>query len=339
MNAEQKKLLPLAFAALGSAAGDVVGYQKTGRYWSWPRFTSSVLGSGLGYAAGLTLNAVTPTDFAAPTPARLGVGSLGAVNTSLLLATDAVDPDSSATPLKLRRIEVVRGDGPFPNSPVLKIVALSTRQRAKRANKDVPDTIRNINRRYQAVVIEAANLHNVPVEVIITKLCIENPDLLVRVKTGSTPAIGLMQIQVQTAAEALRTEYRMGALTTDEAAYFRRKLGKRLDSIVASGRGMTENDLFDAELNIHLGTLAIGQYIRKYTDPATNTVYLHKAVANYNRGDRAEFANARTVTPDQLIAFKGPKRTSTPPTTQQYIMMYCGPNGPMDLLTRHKLTA
>jgi hypothetical protein len=240
-------------------------------------------------------------------------------------------------PLKLRRIEIVRGDLPLPPSPTLKILAMSTKQRAKRSNKDLPNIIKRIDRKFRRFIQEAGQLHNVPFEILITKISIENPDLLERVITGGG-ATGIMQITPPTAGDVLRTEYKRKQLTEAEATWFRNKLGARLDGILSGARQFTTADLQNPELNIHIGALAIGQFIRKYTDPRTGIVHLHKAVAEYNRGGRAETANARTATPDQLIAYKNGKY-STPPVTQQYIMSYCGPGGGLDLLTRHKLPA
>ena len=79
--------------------------------------------------------------------------------------------------------------------------------------------------------------------------------------------------------------------------------------------------------------------LRKYTNVATGEVQLYKAAAEYNRGTRAEYANARVNSPDELIAFRAPNKLSTPAITQQYIMLYCGPNGPLDYITRNNLLA
>jgi hypothetical protein len=333
MDSKQKELLPSALGLVGGIAGSFYGYKEGGAFWTWPRFVYSLMGSGMGTAVGLTANALIPT-----TPAT-GVGYLGAasaVSTKMLLP--GIEPnDAPTTPLKLRRIEIVRGDAPIPPSDTLKILAMSTNQRAKRSNKDIPNIIRQIDRKYSKFIKEAALLHNVPFEILMTKISIENPDLLATVVTGGG-ATGIMQITPGTASTVLVDEYRKKNLTEVEAAWFRKKLGARFDGILSGARKLTTADLQQVELNIHLGALAIGQYIRKYTDPASGIVYLHKAVAEYNRGQRAETANKVTKTPDQLIAYKNGK-LSTPPVTQQYIMSYCGPGGALDLLTRHKLTA
>ena len=335
MDSNQKRLLPLALSALGGAAGTMYGYQEAGEFWSWKRFVWGMLGSSAGYAAGLTAAAVAPTR--ATQQAIAGLGAIEAAEMSAKLLPGIEPNDEPATPLKLRRIEVVRGDLPIPTSNTLKIVAMSTRQRARRSNRDVPGIIRLIDRRYSPLIKQAALLHNVPFEILITKLSIENPELLARVVTGGG-ATGLMQIAPGTAADVLSSEYKNKQLTEIEAAWFRKKLGPRLDGILSGARKFSTADLQEPELNIHLGALAIGQYIRKYTDVKTGIVFIHKAVAEYNRGGRAVTANRSTSTPDQLISYKNGK-LSTPVVTQQYIMSYCGPNGALDLLTRHKLIA
>lgn len=334
MNSQQKQLLPLALGTLGGVAGSIVGYKESGAYWTWPRFAYSAMGSGLGIALGYTATTLIPTKDAT-TVSGLGA-AVEAVSDAMLLPAIAPN-DEVDTPLKLRRIEVVRGDLPIPNSPTLKIVALSTKQRARRANKDLPGIIQKIDRRYRTSIQSSAQLHNVPFEVIINKISIENPDLLDKVVTGGG-ATGIMQITPGTATQVLREEYRKNQLTQAEAAYFRGKLGTRFNKIVAGQGSLTTLDLKQADLNIHVGTLAIGQMIRKYTNTTTGVVSLHKAVAEYNRGGRAEKANIQTATPDQLIAYKNGVY-STPAVTQQYIMMYCGPGGGLDLLTRNQLTA
>ena len=336
MDSNQKKILPLALSALGGAAGTMYGYKESGAFWSWPRFVWGMLGSSAGYAAGLTAAALVPTT-AARTAAIAGLGATAAAQMAAMLLPGVEPNDDSSTPIKLRRIEIVRGDLPLPLTDTLKIVALSTRQKAKRSNSFVPQVIKRIDQKYAKFIKEAALMHNVPFEVLITKITIENPDLLTTVVTGGG-ATGLMQISPGTASDVLKSEFQKKQLTEIEAAWFRKKLGPRLDGILSGARQFSSADLKEVELNIHLGALAIGQYIRKYTDLKTGVVHLHKAVAEYNRGGRAQTANRATNTPDQLIAYKN-GTLSTPAVTQQYIMSYCGPDGALDLLTRHKLLA
>lgn len=246
--------------------------------------------------------------------------------------------DSATAPLKLRRIEVVRV-GSDADTSALRAVTQNTAQRAKRANRAIPDIVKGVVGRYGSAIQEAARLHNVPAQLIACKISIENPDLLASVVTGGQ-ATGIMQISPGTADGVLLKEYRDGNLLPAEVAYFVAKLGaSRWASLVAGRKTLTIGDLQNAAFNIHVGTLAFGQYLRKYTNAGTGEVYVYKAAANYNRGDRAEYANARCSTPDQLINFVGPGKTSTPKTTQQYIMLYCGPGGPLDYLTSKGLLA
>jgi len=274
--------------------------------------------------------------------ALVGLGSLGD-----LTSDAAVEPDPGAiettddvqAPLKLRRIEVVRADTGGAADSSLIAVTQNTKQRAGRANRAMPSIVNSVVKRYGSVIKQAAALHNVPAQLIACKISIENPDLLASVVTGGKYT-GIMQIGASTADEALRTELRAGNLVPAEVEYFKAKLGAaRWASLVAGRAAHTIPLLQNPAYNIHIGTLAFGQYLRKYVNLQTGEVLVYKAAANYNRGDRAEYANARCSTPDQLIAFKGPGKTSTPVTTQQYVMLYCGPGGPMDYLTRNNILA
>jgi hypothetical protein len=245
--------------------------------------------------------------------------------------------DEASAPLKLRRMEVVRA-GSEEGSNALRAVTQNTSQRAKRANRAIPSLVNAVVARYGTLISQAAALHNVPAQLIACKICIENPDMLASVVTGGG-ATGIMQIAPGTADAALRDEYKANNLLPQEVAYFQRKLGSRWASLLAGHKAHTTGDLQNPAYCIHVGTLCFGQYLRKYTNPATGQVYVHKAAAEYNRGPRAAYANLRTNTPDELIGFKGPGKTSTPPTTQQYVMMYCGPGGPLDYLTSKGLLA
>ena len=241
--------------------------------------------------------------------------------------------DDVSVPLKLRRMQVVRADAPI-NTAALRVLTQNTMQRAKRANRDVPNIVRGVVKRYGTAIKQAALLHNVPAEVIATKICIENPDLLATVVTGGG-ATGIMQIAPGTADDCLRTEYRKGALTELEQNFFRQQLGQ--DAWAALLRGQSCHRTFHLQrplYNIHIGTLAFGQMLRKYTNLATGEVELYKAAAEYNRGIRAEGPNKVVSSPDQLIGYRNGK-LSTPAITQQYIMLYCGPGGPLDYITRN----
>ena len=265
------------------------------------------------------------TDYAA------GMAGLGAVPGELAVT------DEPSAPLKLRRMEVVRvGSGTTTAS--LRVFTQNTRQQAKRANRDIPEIVRNVVSRYGRVISQAAGLHNVPAAIIATKICIENPDLLARVVTGGG-ATGIMQIAPGTADSVLRAEYRAGNLSQVEAAFFQAQLGSRFPALLAGRPAHRTADLQNPVYCIHMGTLAFGQMLRKYTNVATGEVQLYKAAAEYNRGQRAEYANARVSSPDELIAFRAPNKLSTPAITQQYIMLYCGPNGPLDYITRNNLLA
>ena len=273
------------------------------------------------------------------TSALAGLGSLeDGVETDFEPGNIETTDDVQA-PLKLRRMLVVRADMNAADTNSLLAITQNTAQRAKRANRAMPAIVNSVVARYGTIIKQAAALHNVPAQLIACKISIENPDLLASVITGGG-AVGIMQITPGTADEALRSEYRAGNLVPAEVAYFAGKLGAgRWAALLAGRAAHRPADLQNAAYCIHVGTLAFGQYLRKYVDLHTGEVLVYKAAANYNRGDRAEYANARCSTPDQLIAFRGPGKTSTPLVTQQYIMLYCGPGGPLDYLTRNNILA
>ena len=244
--------------------------------------------------------------------------------------------DEPTAPLKLRRMVVVRA-GETADPAALRVITQNTRQRAGRANHDIPGIVRNVVKRFGPWLQDAAALHNVPASLLATKMSIENPNLLTKVVTGGG-ATGLMQIAPGTADDCLRTEFRNKNLLGPEVEFFRAHLGSRFAAMLAGKRGHTTADLQNPEYCIHIGALAFGQYLRKYVT-ADGEVQVFKAAAHYNRGDRAMYANARVNSPDALIGYKGPGKYSTPKTTQQYIMLYCGPNGPLDYITRNNLLA
>jgi hypothetical protein len=261
-----------------------------------------------------------------------GLGDMAATTSLALPVTDATD-----APIKLRRIQVVRADSSVSTNS-LRAFTQNTQQRAKRANRDIPAIVQGVVKRYGRIIQQAAGLHNVPAQIIATKICIENPDMKASVVTGGG-ATGIMQITPGTADTCLRTEYRKGHLTEMEAEYFRLKLGQdRWAALLRGQNAIRTTDLQKPEFNIHIGTLAFGQMLRKYTNLATGEVALYKAAAEYNRGGRAEGPNRVVSSPDQLIAYRNGK-LSTPAITQQYIMLYCGPGGPLDYLTRNGLLA
>jgi hypothetical protein len=270
-----------------------------------------------------------------------GLGYLGDVAGD---ATVEPDPGAIATtddvqaPLKVRRIEVIRADTGGAAANSLIAVTQNTKQRAKRANRAMPSLVNAVVKRFGAVIKQAGALHNVPAQLIATKICIENPDMNTTVVTGGQ-CTGLMQISPVTADNTLREEYKAGNLMPEEVAYFRGKLGVARWAALLAGRATHHvADLQNPAYCIHIGTLCFGQYLRKYTTKA-GEVQIYKAAAEYNRGPRAAYANARCDTPDELIAFVGPGKTSTPAITEQYIMLYCGPGGPLDYLTANNILA
>lgn len=263
-------------------------------------------------------------------------GFLGDTDTDTVEALAVTDEPTA--PLKLRRLDVVNvALGQTTDS--LRAETGNTTRRAKRANSYMPQLARNVVNRYGATIRRAAALHNVPAAVIASKICIENPDLKASIVTGGG-ATGIMQITPGTAATAIRTEYRAGNLMPAEAAFFQQQLGAARWAALLAGRGsLTTADLQRPVLNIHVGTLAFGQIMRKYTSVTTGKCELYKAAAEYNRGGRAEYANARVNSPDALISFRSTTapKYNTPAVTQQYIMLTCGPGGPLDYITRNNL--
>jgi hypothetical protein len=266
-----------------------------------------------------------------------GLGALGDLATIVEPDPGYIETtDDVQAPLKLRRISVLRAgsnSGVVAGSSGLVAYTQNTTRRAKRANRGIPVLVDRVVARLGTVIKQAAALHNVPAQLIACKISIENPDLNATIVTGGG-ATGIMQISPGTADTALRDEYKAGNLLPAEIAYFKAKLGGAAWSAVIAGRsGHSQALLKNPAYNVHIGTLCFGQYLRKYTNTATGEVQVYKAAAEYNRGPRAEYANKRCSTPDELITFTGPGKTSTPPTTEQYIMLYCGPGGPMDYLT------
>jgi hypothetical protein len=269
-----------------------------------------------------------------------GLAGLGELAPDAMVEPDPgfiTTTDDAAAPLKIRRIEVVRADTGGAAATSLIAVTQNTKQRAKRANRAMPALVNAVVKRFGSVIKQAGALHNVPAQLIATKICIENPDMNTTIVTGGQ-CTGLMQISPSTADGTLRAEYKAGNLMPEEVAYFRNKLGAARWAALLAGRATHSiSDLQNPAYCIHIGTLCFGQYLRKYTKDGEVQVY--KAAAEYNRGPRAAYANARCNTPDELIGFVGPGKTSTPAITEQYIMLYCGPGGPLDYLTAKGILA
>ena len=210
-----------------------------------------------------------------------------------------------------------------------------------------PWAVRSIWKHYNAIFREVEAMHNVPAEVMCTLVSIELPDSsepklrarMERIVTGNprTGAVGMCQIDLNTADNALRNEYNSGNLSDEEIAYFRGKLGGRFDQILKGGRLVhTVKDLSNPSYNIHVGAVRFGQLMRNSTGP-DGVVRIDRAIIPYN-GSSAPLPPIGSSVAAVIASQKGMNKARDRNTTYKYILRFIGTNGGMDILTRSRLT-
>ncbi|WP_158546202.1 transglycosylase SLT domain-containing protein [Adhaeribacter pallidiroseus] len=194
---------------------------------------------------------------------------------------------------------------------------------ASSANKEKLDSI---EREFGQTIRMVADLTKVPYELILTTIFLESAGNKNTVSGGG--ALGLMQITLPTALDALVRENVKKRLGAGEIELLRNVLGTRLNNILAvkgigglpAGPGFIKSDLLNhVEVNILMGAIYLGQLLDEQKEGSTYR--LDKVIARYNMGYYA-FNKGKSLvgTAAQLVA-KLPKEPSA------YIQKLVGVNG------------
>jgi soluble lytic murein transglycosylase-like protein len=195
------------------------------------------------------------------------------------------------------------------------------------------DKIKNeIRPKFGAYINRISSISNVPVPIIESFIFIEsggNPN------AQSPYATGLMQVSTATASDALVTEKGAGRLKDEEAAILKKYLGSRYSIIDGVKKGqkslgktfITNDDLFNPEFNILVGTILLKQLIDEFTQ-ADGRIRMDKVVTIYNGGRYGKTAK-------KIIAFVGSTESlvkEVPTETANYIKKLLGQKGLLDTM-------
>jgi soluble lytic murein transglycosylase-like protein len=189
-----------------------------------------------------------------------------------------------------------------------------------------------ISQKYGTLIREASRLTNVPLELILSFAFIESGgDAMAVSKAG---AVGIMQLQPQSATDMIHLEYSKERLSDEEKSVLRQTLKTRLDCIFKmkfmshklpcnnnTGAVVTKSDLFNPAFNILVGSIYLGILLDQHTEKGV--VRLDKIVYRYNRG---YFSKPKDYPIENIIA-------STNEETRGYILKLAGKNGLLDLIT------
>jgi soluble lytic murein transglycosylase-like protein len=214
----------------------------------------------------------------------------------------------------------------------IKIPALATAFYTSTQVSQVRDRLGIIKAKYGAILANVSKTSNIPVDLIASFIFIESEGKETAV--SSAGAIGLMQLNIQTASDVIFMEKSKGRLNTEETAILRHYLGTRLDCIFKmkwmghklpcnsnTGVSVKKEDLLNPEFNIVVGCLYLGLLIDKYTE--SGTIRLDKVVWAYNRG---YFSKMPSGNINALLS-------AAPTETKNYVLKLIGKNSTMDILT------
>jgi soluble lytic murein transglycosylase-like protein len=184
--------------------------------------------------------------------------------------------------------------------------------------------ITSIKNSFSSYVAQMSRLANIPEEIIYAFIFIESGG---KVKAKSPAgAIGLMQIMANSATDFLYLEKKDNRLNDEEKKILASKLGNERLSKILSMQYMgqkvvvTEEDLYDPQLNILIGTIYLGLLIDRFTT-LDGVLRLDKVAVQYNMG---WFANKKgtslTGNTESLVA-------SLNKESANYILKLVGKNG------------
>jgi hypothetical protein len=181
-----------------------------------------------------------------------------------------------------------------------------------------------IKTQFRAEIQQAANLTNVPENLIAAFIFIESNGN-VYASNGNT--IGLMQLDPASITDILHLESKNKRLSETEKSTLRQTIGNRLDKIIAmrwmgdGGSFVTALDLQNPSFNVLAGSIYLGILIDEHTEG--EELRLDKVIARYNRG----YFSKKGLSGDYRAVY-----TAMPTTTRNYIAKLVGINGVMDIL-------
>ncbi len=193
--------------------------------------------------------------------------------------------------------------------------------------EQIRSKISQIRVQYGSLVSNIAAATLVPESIIYSFIYIESSGSPNQV-TGSN--YGLMQVGTNSATDTIFNEYKKGRLGATEQAILRICIGTRLDDIFAmrslgTAQYIYSSDLLDPELNILVGTIAIGQLMDE-SIKQDGTLRMDKVVVRYNMGYYAyNRGKDLPVTVQDTIA-------TVNSTTSNYIVKMIGRNGVLEIL-------
>lgn len=200
----------------------------------------------------------------------------------------------------------------------------------KRTTKDKPTKFdaaeRNANKaliqklidKHGTLVKQASERFSIPELYIYVVMAVENTEGLTNYVSGGG-YVGLMQINVSSAADTLTTQKKRKLLTVSDLQFFQKKFGSSQ---------VTQKGLKDAETNINAGALHLSEMI---VDNKLDVVKdIHKIFFSYNRGkNRMDNDGTKALSLDGLInRYLGTSHT----IGAEYLIRALGPNGAADIL-------
>ncbi len=186
--------------------------------------------------------------------------------------------------------------------------------------------INQIRSNYGGYVGNISALTNIPDSLLHSMIFIEstgNPS------AHSGKAVGLMQVSPVSATDIVFKEHKTGRLSNQERTIIQRYLGNRASLIYAmrspgQAHIITENDLYNPELNILIGAILLGQLIDESVEEGT--LRLDKVIVRYNSGYYS-FSRGKDLVGDTMTVL-----SRLNPETGAYIRKLLGPNGILELI-------
>jgi soluble lytic murein transglycosylase-like protein len=186
--------------------------------------------------------------------------------------------------------------------------------------------INQIKSNYGGYVNNISVLTKIPDTLLYAMIFIEstgNPS------AHSGKAVGLMQVSPVSATDIVFKEHKTGRLSNQERAIIQQYLGTRASQIYSmrspgQKQFISENDLYNPELNILIGAILLGQLIDESVEG--DTLRLDKVIVRYNSGYYS-FSRGKDLVGDTMTVL-----SRLNPETGAYIRKLLGPNGVLEIL-------
>lgn len=189
-----------------------------------------------------------------------------------------------------------------------------------------------IRPQFGKIINNISKISNVPTQIIESFIFIESGG---DPNAQSPYAVGLMQVSLATASDAIIKEKGAGRLSVAEAEIIKKTLGSRYAIVQAvkpkqksiGKTFITKTDLLNPEFNILIGTIIVKQLIDEFTEK-NGRIRMDKVISIYNAGRYGK-------TSKKIIASKEPidKIIKILPTeTKNYILKLLGERGILDTI-------